>query len=125
MADNEFTPTDLGFDDFDDRCFLRFSYRGSGVPRCRLVFDVALTDMLRTMGCDSVSARVDRSGNILVSTANGDRALSSDNKAWISLDRYASDLLERHGADVAYDRLVMDGARMIVLAPTSVQPKLR
>ena len=125
MIDNDFTPADMGFDDGDDDCFLRFSYRSSGAPRCRLVFDEALTDALRAKGCKAVSARVDRLGNILINTADGDRAMSSDNKAYISLDRYASDLLEIHGGDVAYGRLVMSGMQMIVLASRSAQPTLR
>ena len=120
MIDNDFTASDLGFDD-SDGCFLRFSYRSNGAPRCRLVFDAELTGILRDMGCSAVSARVDRHGNVLISTRGGDRALSPDRKAWISLDRYASDLLELHGCDVAYGRIVMAGREMVVLAPNHEQ----
>lgn len=121
LTSHEFTNEDLGFSSSREKCALRFSFRSSGAPRCRLVFDRHLSEVLRERS-DYVFASVDGAGNILVSPVRQGLSLSQDGRAWVSLDRYAAEMYEMHGGDVEYDRLILAGGMTrVVLAPSSAQ----
>lgn len=117
MTKVEFTLDDFGFNDRSDTCWLRFTRRSDGSPRCRLVLSEAAS---ADVG-DRVSVAVDEHGNIIVRPGKGDLVVSRDRRASISLDRYARHLLDVNGAfdEVECDAIVLSGCHTVVLRPSN------